>query len=278
MRVRSLNRFSGFQPRVASSHNAKTAEAVKGPCVLPVTPLKRDANANGHADRLFECKVHAPRFIHRSSSLASHPSTTYVPLNVHSYYSFLDSTLSIDAIIDLAKRYELPAIALTDKRNLHGAVEFAEAAAKAGIKAIIGAELEWRGQRLCLYVENQQGYHNLCRILSEEMEGEYPKLEGRRPKEIRNPKSEVQSSEFKVQGSMIDVRCSPASSGSGLRPSFGLRTSASELPTEGLLAVSPAAELAPFFPDGFYLEVSSLEAYSKRPHSLPCVASFPIHY
>src|SRR6185436_16839185 len=61
----------------------------------------------------------------------------------------------------------LPAIALTDKNNLHGAVEFAQAAAKAGIKPIIGAELEWNGQRLCLYVQNQKGYHNLCRILTE---------------------------------------------------------------------------------------------------------------
>src|SRR5439155_5653627 len=90
-----------------------------------------------------------------------------VPLNIHSYYSFLDSTLSINAIVDLAKRHELPAIALTDKNNLHGAVEFAQAAAKAGIKPIIGAELQWNGQRLCLYVQDQKGYQNLCRILNQ---------------------------------------------------------------------------------------------------------------
>src|SRR5206468_1576537 len=94
-------------------------------------------------------------------------SLSYVPLNVHSYYSFLDSTLSIKAIVELAKRYELPAIALTDKNNLHGAVEFAQAAAEAGIKPIIGAEIECQGQRVYLYVQNQKGYHNLCRILSE---------------------------------------------------------------------------------------------------------------
>jgi DNA-directed DNA polymerase III PolC len=92
--------------------------------------------------------------------------TTYIPLNVHSCYSFLDSTLSIRAIIDWAKREQLPAIALTDKANLHGAVEFAQAAAKEGIKAIIGAELDWHGRRLCVYVQNQKGYHNLCRILN----------------------------------------------------------------------------------------------------------------
>ncbi|HOC54376.1 MAG TPA: DNA polymerase IV [Verrucomicrobiota bacterium] len=158
-------------------------------------------------------------------------TTPYVPLNVHSYYSFLDSTLSINAIVDLARRHALPAIALTDKRNLHGAVEFAAAATAAGIKAIIGAEVEWNGQRLCLYVENQTGYQNLCRILSQE---------------------------FKVQRSMFDVQCSP--------------------PTDGLLAVSPAAELARFFPGRFYLEVNSPDAFDQRPAPLPCVASFPIHY
>src|SRR5439155_23526589 len=89
-----------------------------------------------------------------------------VPLNLHSYYSFLDSTLSINAIIELAKRHELPAIALTDKNNLHGAVEFAQAAAKAGVKPIIGAELEWNGHRVCLFVQIQTGYQILCSILT----------------------------------------------------------------------------------------------------------------
>src|SRR5204863_4114467 len=97
----------------------------------------------------------------------SQAAASFIPLNVHSYFSFLDSTLSVKAIVELAKRYELPAIALTDKNNLHGAVEFAQAAAVAGIKPIIGAEIEWQGQRVCLYVQNQAGYHNLCRILSE---------------------------------------------------------------------------------------------------------------
>jgi len=113
----------------------------------------------------FELKPSSP--LPRASHLA--PCTSpFLPLNLHSYYSFLDSTLSIHAIIDLAKRHNLPAIALTDKNNLHGAVEFAQAAAKAGIKPIIGAELERNGQRLCLYVENQTGYHNLCRMLNQE--------------------------------------------------------------------------------------------------------------
>ena len=44
------------------------------------------------------------------------------------------------------------------------------------------------------------------------------------------------------------------------------------------LRCRPVAEAAPFFPNRFYLEVSSLDAFDKRPAPLPCVASFPIHY
>lgn len=90
-----------------------------------------------------------------------------IPLNVHSYYSFLDSTLSIRAVIELAQKYELHALALTDRHNLHGAVEFAQAAVMAGIQPITGAELLFKGQRLCLYAQTDRGYHRLCRILSQ---------------------------------------------------------------------------------------------------------------
>jgi error-prone DNA polymerase len=159
------------------------------------------------------------------------PRSPCIPLNVHSYYSFLDSTLSIEAIVALAKRHGLPAIALTDRNNLHGAVEFAQAAAEAGIKPIIGAELVRRDRRLCLYVQNQTGYHNLCRILSMT-----PAQDGTLPSIFNSPED-----------------------------------------TAGLLAVSPFADLAQFFPGRFYLE-TALEALDARAGALPCVASLPIHY
>jgi len=92
--------------------------------------------------------------------------TGFIPLNIHSYYSFLDSTLSIQAIIDLAQRHGLPAVALTDKGNLHGAVEFVTAAKAAGIKPIVGAEVQRGRSPLLLYVENRAGYRTLCRILT----------------------------------------------------------------------------------------------------------------
>jgi DNA-directed DNA polymerase III PolC len=194
-----------------------------------------------------------------------HPSriTHHVPLNLHSYYSFLDSTLSVKAIVELAKRHELPAIALTDKNNLHGAVEFAQTTTEAGIKPIIGAEIHWQGHKLCLYVQNQTGYQNLCRILNQIAR-------------IENPKAELQSS-------MLEVGCSTFDTASN----FGLRPLAFASPTDGLLAVSSSSALAPLFPDRFYLGIISLADYenlrlkSTTPllhPSLPLVVSFPAHY
>ena len=96
--------------------------------------------------------------------------SSYVPLRVHSHYSFLDSTLSPTAIVELAKQHGLSSVALTDTGNLHGAVEFVEAAKKAGVKPILGAEVRVGDQPLLLYVESARGYHNLCRLLSRHAE------------------------------------------------------------------------------------------------------------
>src|SRR5208337_550709 len=78
----------------------------------------------------------------------------YVPLCVRSYFTFLDSTLSPAAIANCAKQHGLSAIALTDIGNLHGAVEFAQAAKRAGVKPIFGTELQVGQHPLLLYVES----------------------------------------------------------------------------------------------------------------------------
>ena len=118
------------------------------------------------AGKVKQTRTHSSETVKPSSA---HPTaTSYVPLNVHSYYSFLDSTLSIKAIVDLAVRHQLPTVALTDTGNLHGAVEFVVAAKAAGIKPILGAELCWKKSPLLLYAQNSAGYSNLCRMLTEQ--------------------------------------------------------------------------------------------------------------
>jgi DNA polymerase III alpha subunit len=79
--------------------------------------------------------MHAPDELTPAKSLIAlhRPCGSYVPLRCHSHYSFLDSTLSPTALVELAKHHNLPAIALTDTGNLHGVVEFVQAAQAAGI-------------------------------------------------------------------------------------------------------------------------------------------------
>jgi DNA-directed DNA polymerase III PolC len=86
-------------------------------------------------------------------------------LNVKSCFSFLDSTLTIPAIIEAAVEHDMPAVALMDP-NLHAAVQFFQAATAAGIKPIIGAELASEQGPLLAYVQDQTGYANLCHLLS----------------------------------------------------------------------------------------------------------------
>ncbi len=86
-------------------------------------------------------------------------------LNVKSCYSFLDSTLTIPAMIDAAVERGMSAMAITDP-NLHAAVPFFQAAKAKGIKPIIGAELRCDQKPLLAYVKNKRGYQNLCRLLS----------------------------------------------------------------------------------------------------------------
>lgn len=106
---------------------------------------------------------------------------TYVPLHVHSQYSILDSSLSIRAIVDQAKAYDLPAVAITDFCNMFGVVDFYKQCTAASIKPIIGLEImvapgnhkekkrvhgSAAGYPLVLLAKNNAGYQNLCKLSS----------------------------------------------------------------------------------------------------------------
>jgi DNA-directed DNA polymerase III PolC len=140
--------------------------------VAPVQPSTAPSLVTGNgktgASRSHGAQRSEPAIGHRPSAV------TFVPLQVHSYYSFLNSTLSIKNVVELGERYAWPAIALTDTANVHGAVEFFQLAHQAGIKPILGAELKIAEKPLRLYVENTTGYHHLCRFLSVPSQGRSP--------------------------------------------------------------------------------------------------------
>ncbi len=127
------------------------------------------------------------------------PSTDYVELHAHSYYSLLDGASSPEALLDRAEALGMPALALTDHDALYGAVRFWHAARERSLHAVIGAEVTMTFERsnvqtfkrstfnlepstfnhLILLAETQEGYANLCRLLtaarqSAAEEGDWP--------------------------------------------------------------------------------------------------------
>ena len=94
----------------------------------------------------------------------------FVHLAVHSEYSIEDGLAKVPALVARAAELGMPAVALTDSGNLFGLVKFYAACRQAGIKAVIGVDLEYEdedGSYLCrLLVANETGYRNLLRLVS----------------------------------------------------------------------------------------------------------------
>jgi error-prone DNA polymerase len=65
----------------------------------------------------------------------------YAELHCHSTFSLLDGAAHPEQLVTRAVQLGMPALALTDRDDLGGAVRFSTAAATAGLNAIIGAEL-----------------------------------------------------------------------------------------------------------------------------------------
>jgi DNA polymerase-3 subunit alpha len=67
-------------------------------------------------------------------------ASSFVHLHCHSHYSLLDGASPIDRLVSRTAELGMNALAITDHGNLHGALEFYQAAKAAGINPIIGYE------------------------------------------------------------------------------------------------------------------------------------------
>ncbi|MBP2158351.1 MULTISPECIES: DNA polymerase III subunit alpha [Asticcacaulis] len=105
-------------------------------------------------------------------------SEDFVHLRVRSAYSLLEGAIKAYDLGKLALKNEMPAVAITDRCNLYGALEFSQACKDAGIQPIIGAAIpvkeiggvpkeNWaRIPTVALYAQNEQGYLNLTKLSS----------------------------------------------------------------------------------------------------------------
>jgi DNA polymerase III subunit alpha len=105
---------------------------------------------------------------------------SYIPLRVHSAYSLLESSLHPKDIVRLCKAAAVPAVAVTDRNNMFGAMEFCDEAKAGGVQPILGLLLgvlrphsaqglhkskplqDW----LVLLAKDAEGYANLTHLLS----------------------------------------------------------------------------------------------------------------
>ena len=98
----------------------------------------------------------------------------FVHLRLHSEFSVVDGTNRIDDAVQVAADDKQPALALTDLNNLFGTIKFYKEARSKGVKPLLGAEIYLESltqdanhlSKMILLVQSQQGYLNLCELLS----------------------------------------------------------------------------------------------------------------
>ncbi|MFB4163009.1 DNA polymerase III subunit alpha [Alteribacillus sp. JSM 102045] len=94
----------------------------------------------------------------------------FVHLHVHTEYSLLESTARIQTLVNKAAEYKMPALAITDKNNMHGVIPFYKQCMKKNIKPLIGLELWMKGIELeddypiVFLAENNKGYRSLLQL------------------------------------------------------------------------------------------------------------------
>ncbi|MCZ6893317.1 MAG: DNA polymerase III subunit alpha [Gammaproteobacteria bacterium] len=97
-----------------------------------------------------------------------------VHLHVHSEYSLVDGLVRIPRLVERCVELSMPAVAVTDQSNVFALPKLYQAARRAGIKPISGAELWISGHvgslskfKLVLLCQNIEGYRNLSNLITQ---------------------------------------------------------------------------------------------------------------
>lgn len=105
----------------------------------------------------------------------------FTHLHLHTEYSLLDGASRMDKLMDRVKELGMDSVAITDHGVMYGVVDFYKQAKRRGIKPIIGCEVyismedhrrkdkdkDKNQYHLVLLAENNTGYKNLIKIVSE---------------------------------------------------------------------------------------------------------------
>ncbi|MCA9778060.1 MAG: PHP domain-containing protein, partial [Candidatus Eremiobacteraeota bacterium] len=94
--------------------------------------------------------------------------SSYVPLWCKSNYSFLEGASHPEELISQATFFRLPAIALTDRHGVYGLPRAHQRVLEleSTTKLLSGTQLTIPGGHLLVLVQNQEGWKNMCRLVT----------------------------------------------------------------------------------------------------------------
>jgi error-prone DNA polymerase len=96
----------------------------------------------------------------------------FAHLSVRSVYSLREGAVRLDELASRTRALGMTSVAVTDTNGLYGAVRFAQACGRYGIKPVYGTRLTVAGEGgnrsvVTLLAKDNDGYTNLCRIITD---------------------------------------------------------------------------------------------------------------
>lgn len=92
-----------------------------------------------------------------------------IPLHVHTNNTLLNGTIPVERLIQRARDFNLPCLAITDTNSMHGVVQFFKLAVENKIKPIVGCVIDSPANEkeyIILLAKNNQGYSEMCKIIT----------------------------------------------------------------------------------------------------------------
>ena len=90
----------------------------------------------------------------------------FIPLHIRTSYSFLKSGILLKNLFNVAKKYGYEEMGICDLNVMYSYPEFNSLAKENNIKPIFGLDIEVEDFYLSLMLKNENGYRNLCKIVS----------------------------------------------------------------------------------------------------------------
>src|SRR5215469_6777029 len=185
--------LEGYCPRFAAALRSLLCERIEASLHGVRLPSSRQGISSGLLRDILLARALC------SAKLSGMAFADFIHLRTRSAYSLSAGAIKVKELVALAKKNAMPAVAMTDAGNLFGALEFAIAAADAGVQPIVGCELGLRRgeaehgrlagklgpalapDQILLLVQSERGYRNLLELVSkaflETPPGEAPQID-----------------------------------------------------------------------------------------------------